>query len=61
MRMISIVKARNVNYLKFGDSVFISLTMLGLEAKSSSSSMKINENPLLYCRKFSVFAVAVIV
>ena len=45
--------------LKFGDKVFTSLAMLGCEEKGSTYSV-IEENLILYCRKFSVFGVVVI-
>ena len=60
MRMFNNVKHHDVNYLKFGDRFFTSLTMLGLESKDSIS-FKIKKYLLLYCRKFSAFVVAVII
>ena len=58
--MFSKVKPSNVIYLKLGDRFVTSLTMLGLAAKGSISSI-IKENLLLYCRKFSALLVAVII
>ena len=57
MRMFNNVKYRDVICLR--DTFSTSLTMLGLESKSSFSST-INENLLLFCRKFSAFVVVAI-
>ena len=46
--------------LKFGDEFLTFLTKLLLEGKASICST-IKENLLLYCRKFSAFAVVVII
>ena len=46
-------------YLKFWDTFFTSLTMLGYEAKASICSA-IKENLILYSHKFSAFVVVVI-
>ena len=46
--------------LNSGDKFLTSLTKLVLEAKASVCST-IKENLLLYCRKFSVFIIAVVV
>ena len=56
-RLFNNVKYRQAIFLKSGDKFFTSLTMSGLEAKISVCST-IKENLILYCRKFSVFAVA---
>ena len=60
MRIIFNVKHRDAIRLKFGGKFLTSLAKLVLETKASLCST-INENLLLYCRKFSVFVVAVII
>ena len=60
MKRFNNVKHRDVIYLKFGDRFLNSVTMLGLESKSSISST-IKENLLLYCCMFPAFVVAVII
>ena len=59
MRIIYNVKHRYVIRMKFGDKFLTFLTNLVLETKASICST-IKENMLLYCRKFSAFAVVVI-
>ena len=59
MRIIYNVKHRYVIRMKFGDKFLTFLTNLVLETKASICST-IKENLLLYCRKFSAFAVVVI-
>ena len=53
------VEHRHVIFLKFGESFFTSLTMLGLKAKTSTCST-IKENLIFYCGKFLACVVAVI-
>ena len=53
------VKYRHVVYLKFGDKFFTSPTWLWCQGKTSIFSA-IKETQISYCRKFSVFVVAVI-
>ena len=58
-RIFNNAKNRNAISLQFGDRLFTSLTMLGLEAKANICS-RIKETLILYCRKFSAFVVVVI-
>ena len=58
-RIFNNIKYRHAICLKFGYNFFISLTMLELEVKASICST-IEENLILYCRKFSAFVVDVI-
>ena len=60
LKIFNNVKHPHAICLKFGDRVFISLTMLGCEAKAMQSCSAIKENLILYCRKYSAFVVAVI-
>ena len=60
IRFIYNVRHRNAFWLKVGDKLLTFLTMLVLEKKASICST-INENLLLYCRKFSAFVVSVII
>ena len=60
MRLIYNVRHCYLICLKFGDKLLTFLTMLVLEGKASICST-IKENALLYCRKFSVFVVVVII
>ena len=60
MTIIDNVKHRNTILLKFGDKFSTSLTKLVFEGKPSICST-IKENLLPSCRKFSLFAVAVII
>ena len=59
MKIFNNVKHRHTICLKLGDIFFTFLAMLGCEAKASTG-LAINENLILYCRKFSAFVVAVI-
>ena len=59
MKIFNNVKHRHAICLKFGNSCFTSLTMLGSKAKASICSA-IKENLILHCRTFSVFVIAVI-
>ena len=59
MRIIYNVRHRHKIRLKSGDKFLTFLTKLVLVGKTSICST-IKENLLLYCRKFSAFAVAVI-
>ena len=58
MRIIYNVKHRYAIRLKFGGNFLTSPTKLELEAKAS---IAIEENLLLYCRKFLAFVVVVII
>ena len=60
MTMIDNVKHRNAILLKFGGKFLTSLTKLVLEGKPSIC-FTVKENLLASCRKFSPFAVAVII
>ena len=60
MRILNNLKYRDAICLKFGDIFFTSLTMLGFESNASTCST-IKENLLLYFRKFSAFAIAVVI
>ena len=60
MRVIYNVKHRYTIRLKFGEKFSTSLTKLVLKAKVSICSI-IKEILLLYCSKFSAFAVVVII
>ena len=60
MRVIYNAKYRYATHLKFGGKFLTSLTKLVLEAKSRICST-IKKNHRLHCRKFSAFAVAVII
>ena len=53
-KILNNVKYCHAIYLKLGDRVFVSLTMLELEAKASICST-IKENLILYCHKLSYF------
>ena len=59
-RIINNVRHRYVIRLKFGDKFLNFLTKLVLEGKASICST-IKENLLSYCRKFSEFAVVIII
>ena len=60
MRIICNLKHCYAIHLNSGDKFLTSQTNLVLEAKASVCST-IKENLLLYCRKFSVFIIAVVV
>ena len=60
MRVMHNVKHRYAIHFKFGDKFLTSLTKLVLEAKASISTTT-KENLLLYCRKFSAFAVIALI
>ena len=59
MRIFNNAKHRPVIDLKFGDWFLTFLIMLGNEAKASICPGN-KKNLILYCRKFSAFAVAAI-
>ena len=59
MGIFNNVKHRHAICFKYANRFFTSLTMLGLEAKASNC-FEIKENLILYCRKISAFAGAVI-
>ena len=58
LEKFNIAKHCHAICLKLGTIFFISLLKLVLE---TSISFTINENLLLHCRKFSAFAIAVII
>ena len=60
MRVRCYVKHRYAIRLKFEDKLLTFLTKLLLEVEASICST-IKENLVLYCRKFSAFAVVVII
>ena len=60
MRVMYNVKHRYASRLKFRDKFLSSLTESVLVTRASICSTT-KEDPLLYCRKFSVFVVAVII
>lgn len=60
IRRINNSKYRYVICLKFGDEFFTSITKLVLEVKASINST-VKENLLLYCGKFFVFGITVII
>ena len=60
IRIIYNVKHLHVIRLKFGDRCLTFLSKLVLEGKASISST-VQENLVLYCRRFLAFAVAVTV
>ena len=60
MRLYDTVKDRDAVFVKLGDILFTSLTMLGLDLKVSNNST-IKENLILSCRKFSALIITTII
>ena len=56
MKIFSNVKHHQEICLKFRETYFTSLTILGCEAKASICAA-IKDNQILYCRKFSALVV----
>ena len=59
MKIFNNVKHCQIIFLELGEIFFASLTMLECETKACMCCA-INENLILYCRKFLGFVVAVI-